>query len=74
MYNWAKVFRYAGVQEDEVVCIYSPWAPEIAYIIFALNAIGAVPYCLKLAMSQKDLENETSKSKVAVVLICCGIT
>ena len=67
VYAWAKVFKQIGVREDEVVCIYSPWFPEIAYILSALNMIGAVSYCLKLTISKEALKDETAKSRFAVV-------
>lgn len=67
VYAWAKVFKKIGVEEDEVVCIYGPWFPEIAYILPALNMIGATSYCLKLAISKEALEKETANSRFAVV-------
>ena len=67
VYAWAKVFKQIGVREDEVVCVYSPWFSEIAYILLALNMIGAVSYCLKLAISKEALKDETAKSRFAVV-------
>lgn len=55
------------MEEDEVVPIYGPFFPDIFSITCALNLIGATPYFLKLAMSKKDFEIETSESKFAIV-------
>lgn len=67
VYVWARTFRAMGVEQDEVVPVYGPFFPDIMYMTFALNMIGAVPYFLKLAISPKALEEETRNSKIAVV-------
>lgn len=67
VYMWARSLRGMGVEEDEVVPIYGPFFPDIFSITCALNLIGATPYFLKLAMSKKDFEIETSESKFAIV-------
>lgn len=67
VYLWARTFRAMGVEEDEIVPIYGPFFPDICAMTFALNMIGATAYFLKLAISKKALEEETSESKIAVV-------
>ena len=67
VYVWAKAFKSIGVKEDEIIVIYSTWFPEIAYILLALNMIGAVSYFLKLSMSEKALREETASSRIAIV-------
>ena len=66
-YTWARTFRALGVEENEIVPIYGPFVPDICAMFFALNMIGACPYFLKLAMSEKALEEETQDAKIAVV-------
>ncbi|MDD4706162.1 MAG: class I adenylate-forming enzyme family protein [Bacilli bacterium] len=67
VYIWARTFRAMGVEKDEIVPIYGPFFPDICAMIFALNAIGATSYFLKLAISKEALIKETSESKIAVV-------
>ena len=67
VYEWARTFRAMGVDEDEVVPIYGPFTPDVCAMTFALNMIGAVPYFLKLEISEEALAEETRESKIAVV-------
>ena len=67
VYTWARTFRAMGVEPDEVVPIYGPFFPDICAMVFALNAIGATPYFLKLMITPEYLSEETKYSKVAVV-------
>ncbi len=41
--------------------------PDVCYMIFALNMIGACPYFLKLAISSKALEEEAKECRIAIV-------
>lgn len=65
--TWARAFRAVGVVEDEMVPIYGTWCPDIAAILFALNAIGAHPYFEKLDITTEALRVETAGAKVGVV-------
>lgn len=67
VYLWAKSFKALGVKEDEVVAYYGPFMPDICYMTFALNIIGACPYFLKLAISPEALAEETKDCKLAIV-------
>ena len=67
VYVWARTFKAMGVQPDEVVPIYGIFVPDICAMALALNAIGATPTFLKLAISPKALEEETREAKIAVV-------
>ncbi|WP_081669957.1 class I adenylate-forming enzyme family protein [Butyrivibrio sp. AE3006] len=67
VYLWAKAFRNLGVKEDEIVAYYGPFMPDVCYMIFALNMIGACPYFLKLAISSKVLEEEAKECRIAIV-------
>lgn len=67
VYVWARTFRAMGVDTDEIVPIYGPFFPDICAMTLALNMIGATPYFLKLAISKKALEEETSEAKIAIV-------
>ena len=64
---WARAFRAVGVVEDEMVPVYGTWCPDIAAILFALNAIGAHPYFEKLDITVEALRLETAGAKVGVV-------
>ena len=64
---WARAFSAVGVKEDEMVPVYGTWCPEIAAIIFALNAIGAYPYFEKLDITEDALRKETAGARVGVV-------
>ncbi len=66
-YVWARTFRAMGVAPGEVVPVYGPFVPDICAMVFALNMIGAVPYFLKLAISDEALAEETKEAKIAVV-------
>lgn len=68
VYRWARIFKGMGVRENEVVPVHGIWTPEICYIIFALNLIGATGYYQKLDISRENLEKETAKSRFAVAL------
>jgi|LSQX01.2.fsa_nt_gb acyl-coenzyme A synthetase/AMP-(fatty) acid ligase len=67
VYLWARVFRAMGVEENEIVPIYSPLFPDIGAMALGLNVIGATSYFLKLSMSEKDFLKETEGMKRAVV-------
>ena len=67
VYTWARAFKALGVEENEIVAYYGPFLPEVCYMVFALNTIGACPYFLKLAISPEALAEETKECKVAIV-------
>lgn len=67
VYLWAKVFKSLGVKENEVVAYYGPFMPDVCYMTFALNIIGACPYFLKLAISPEALAEETKDCRIAIV-------
>ena len=57
-----------GVKENEIVSVHGIWTPEICYIVFALNLIGATAYFQKLDISKENLEKESAESRFAVAL------
>lgn len=67
VYTWAKTFKTMGVEPDEIVPVYGPFVPDICAMTLALNAIGATPYFLKLAITPEALAEETKEAKIAVV-------
>ncbi len=67
VYMWARAFKQFGVEENEIVAYYGPFLPDVCYIAFALNIIGACPYFLKLAISTEALAEETKECKIAIV-------
>lgn len=67
VYMWARSLRGMGIEEGEVVPIYTTFFPDIFAITCALNLIGATSYFLKLSMSKKDFEIETVDARHAIV-------
>ena len=67
VYLWARVFKSLGVKEDEIVAYYGPFMPDVCFMTFALNLIGACPYFLKLAISPEALAEETRECRFAIV-------
>lgn len=67
VYTWARAFKALGIEENEVVPYYGPFFPDVGAMAFAMNIIGACPYFLKLAISSEALEEETKKSRFAIV-------
>ena len=65
--TWARAFCAVGIKEDEMVPVYGTWSPEIAAILFALNAIGAYPYYEKLDITADALRSETNGARIGVV-------
>lgn len=67
VYLWAKAFKQLGVKKNEVVAYYGPFIPDVCFMLFGLNIIGACPYFLKLAISAEALEEETRECRFAIV-------
>lgn len=65
--EWAKGLKALGVKEGDYISLYVPAAPESLALFLASNAIGAIPYFQKLAITKEALQEETKESKVAVV-------
>lgn len=65
--RWANTLKALGVKAGEVIPVYIPAIPEAFALFFAANAIGAIPYYLKIDISREALEVETKESKIAVV-------
>ncbi len=55
------------MKENEIVAYYGPFMPDVCYMIFALNMIGACPYFLKLAIGPEALAEETQECRIAIV-------
>lgn len=66
-YEWARIFRGIGVEENEIVPIYGPVSPKACAMLFGLNMIGACPYFIKIGVNAKTLAEETKEAKIAVV-------
>ena len=64
---WARTFRALGVEPGDLIPLYVPATPESYAMFFAANAIGAIPYYQKLAITKEALEVETQGAKIAVV-------
>jgi len=65
--RWARTFRGMGVGVDDRVIVFIPFTPEAAYILFALNKIGAWPVMLNLGSSPSAIAHGCIDSKFAVV-------
>ena len=66
----AKAFQAIGVKEGEIVTVALPSIPEVLYIVYGLNKIGAVANMIHLLAGKKEIIgylNEV-KSRVAVIL------
>ena len=64
---WARTFRALGVEIGDYIPLYVPASPESYAMFLAANAIGAIPYYQKLAITKDALEEETKEAKIAVV-------
>lgn len=73
VYKYASAFKSFGIAEDEIVAVYSPWFPEIAYSLCALNLIGAVSYFLKLEMPKMHLQKKQVNLGWQLCTTECGI-
>ncbi|MEE1274677.1 MAG: class I adenylate-forming enzyme family protein [Olegusella sp.] len=67
VYEWARAFRALGVEEGEIVPYFGPFFPDVGAMALALNAIGACPYFLKLAIIPEALAEETREARLAIV-------
>lgn len=66
--KWARTFFGMGVEADEHILFFTPFTPEIASMIFALNKIGACPVFLNIEDSAEELAKHTKGFRFAVVL------
>lgn len=66
--RWSRTFRGMGIREDERVLLYAPFTPEIAYMIMALNQIGATVVMLNLTASREALKRSATGTNVAIVI------
>lgn len=64
---WARTLRGMGVGPDDRVIIFIPFIPEAAYIIFALNLIGAWPVMLNMGSSPEALAAGSKGAKFGVI-------
>ena len=67
VHRWARTFRGMGVKTDDRVIIYTPFIPEAAYVIMALNYIGAWPVMLNMGSSLEALANGAKGARFAVL-------
>jgi len=65
--TWARVFRAMGVKPGDHIPLYVPATPESFAMFFAADAIGAIPYYQKLAITKEALDFETQEASIAVV-------
>lgn len=65
---WARTFRGMGIEADEHVIFFTPFTPEVVYMIFALNRIGACPVFLNMTAGAEALRESVKGCSHAVVL------
>jgi len=65
--RWARTFCGMGIKENDRVIVFIPFTPEAAYILFALNKIGAWPVMLNLGSSAEAIKSGCVDSKFAIV-------
>ena len=64
---WARTFKALGVEKGDHIPLYVPATPESYAMFLSANAIGAIPYYQKLAITKEQLNEETKEAKIAVV-------
>ena len=67
VYLWAKTFRGMGVQTDDKVVLFSPFSPEVAEILCALNFIGAWPILPNMTVCADSLKSSLQGACAVVV-------
>lgn len=70
----AKAFRKIGVKEGDYVTLAMPTSPELVYVFYALNRIGAVSNCIDPRLKEDGfIKNiKSTNSKVVVSLDMCN--
>lgn len=67
VYRWARTLKGMGIEADERVIIYIPFIPEAAYILFALNIIGAWPVMLNMGSSPEALKAGSEGARFGII-------
>ena len=68
----ARALKSAGVREGEIVSVCLPNIPEVIYLIYAINRIGAVANLLDVRAGETALKTALIDSK-SKVLICLDL-
>ena len=68
----ARALKAVGVQEGEIVSVCLPNIPEVVYLIYAINRIGAVANLLDVRAGETALKTALIDSK-SEVLICLDL-
>ena len=69
----AKALKAVGVEQNEIVSVCLPNIPEVVYLIYAINRIGAVANLLDVRSGEKALKTALMEAE-SKVLICLDIT
>lgn len=65
----ARSLKSLGIRENDVVTICMPNTPEVAYIFFAINKIGAIANMVHPLSAEEEIKDYLNKTR-SVVLFC----
>lgn len=65
----ANALKMVGVKEDDIVSICLPNTPEVVYLIYAINRIGAIANLLDVRCGENALETALKDAR-SEVLVC----
>lgn len=64
--TWAKVFKGMGIRPDELVVLFSPFSPQIAAMLMALNAVGATTLMPNMGSSKEAINGSVVDARFAI--------
>ncbi len=64
--TWAKVFKGMGIKPDELVVLFSPFSPQIAAMLMALNAVGATTLMPNMGSSKEAINGSVENARFAI--------
>ena len=69
----AKSLKSLGVRENDVVTICMPNTPEVAYIFFAINKIGAVANMVHPMSAEEEIKDYLNKTNSVLLFAFSGL-
>lgn len=64
--TWAKAFKGMGIQPDELVVLFSPFSPQVAAMLMALNAVGATTLMPNMGSSKEAIGGSVENARFAI--------
>lgn len=64
--TWAKAFKGMGIRPDELVVLFSPFSPQIAAMLMALNAVGATTLMPNMGSSKEAINGSVENARFAI--------